>query len=128
MQVTEIPAEGLKRQFKIVVPAGDLAAKVDERLAEMARTASLPGFRPGKVPAGAAEEAVWPGAVGEALEQAVNQSTAKAIEDRGLKPALQPKIELKGSSARARTSSSRCRSKCCRRSASSISPASSSSA
>ena len=36
MQVTELPAEGLKRQFKIVVPAGDLSAKVDERLAEMA--------------------------------------------------------------------------------------------
>ena len=33
---------------------------------------------------------------GEALEQAVNQSTAKAIEDRGLKPALQPRVDLKG--------------------------------
>ena len=32
MQVTELPAEGLKRQFKIVIPAGDLAAKVDERV------------------------------------------------------------------------------------------------
>ena len=37
MQVTEISAEGLKRQFKIVVPAGDLSAKVDERLAELAQ-------------------------------------------------------------------------------------------
>ena len=35
MQVTELPAEGLKRQFKIVVPAGDLSAKVEERLAEI---------------------------------------------------------------------------------------------
>ena len=52
MQVTELPAEGLKRQFKIVVPAGDLSAKVDERLAEMARTAQMPGFRAGKVPVG----------------------------------------------------------------------------
>ena len=52
MQVTELPAEGLKRQFKIVVPAGDLSAKVDERLAEMARTARMPGFRAGKVPVG----------------------------------------------------------------------------
>ena len=52
MQVTELAADGLKRQFKIVIPAQDLASKVDERVAEMAKTASLPGFRPGKVPAG----------------------------------------------------------------------------
>ena len=52
MQVTELSAEGLKRQFKIVVPAGDLSAKVDERLAELAKTAQMPGFRQGKVPVG----------------------------------------------------------------------------
>jgi trigger factor len=32
---------------------------------------------------------------GEAVEQAVNSSTAKAIEDRGLKPAMQPRVDLK---------------------------------
>lgn len=96
MQVTELPAEGLKRQFKIVITAGDLTAKVDERVAEMARTASMPGFRPGKVPAGLIKKQYGQALLGEALEQAVNQSTAKAIEDRGLKPALQPRVDLKG--------------------------------
>ena len=96
MQVTELAADGLKRQFKIVIPAGDLAAKVDERVAEMAKTASLPGFRPGKVPAGLLKKQYGQALLGEALEQAVNQSTAKAIDDRGLKPALQPRVELKG--------------------------------
>jgi trigger factor len=95
MQVTELSAEGLKRQFKIVVPAGDLSAKVDERLAELARTAQMPGFRPGKVPVGLLKKQYGQALYGEALEQAVNQSTAKAIEDRGLKPALQPKVDLK---------------------------------
>ena len=96
MQVTELPADGLKRQFKIVIAAGDLTAKVDERVAEMARTASMPGFRPGKVPAGLLKKQYGQALLGEALEQAVNQSTAKAIEDRGLKPALQPRVDLKG--------------------------------
>jgi len=96
MQVTELAADGLKRQFKIVIPAGDLSAKVDERVAEMARTASMPGFRPGKVPAGLLKKQYGQALLGEALEQAVNQSTSKAIEDRGLKPAMQPKLELKG--------------------------------
>jgi len=96
MQVTELAADGLKRQFKIVIPAQDLTAKVDERVAEMARTASLPGFRPGKVPAGLLKKQYGQALLGEALEQAVNQSTAKAIEDRGLKPALQPRVDFKG--------------------------------
>ncbi len=52
MQVTELSAEGLKHQFKIVVPVGDLTAKIDERLAEMAKTAALPGFRPARCRSG----------------------------------------------------------------------------
>ncbi len=95
MQVTELSAEGLKRQFKIVVPAGDLSAKVDERLAELAQTAQMPGFRKGKVPVGLLKKQYGQALYGEALEQAVNQSTAKAIEDRGLRPALQPQVDLK---------------------------------
>ena len=95
MQVTELPAEGLKRQFKIIVPAGDLSAKVDERLADLAQTAQLPGFRKGKVPVGLLKKQYGQALYGEALEQAVNQSTAKAIEDRGLRPALQPRVDLK---------------------------------
>ncbi|MBM3644711.1 MAG: trigger factor [Alphaproteobacteria bacterium] len=95
MQVTELSAEGLKRQFKIVVPAADLAGKIDERLGEMARTAQLPGFRPGKVPMSLLKKQYGQALFGEAVEQAVNTSTAKAIEDRGLKPALQPRVDLK---------------------------------
>ena len=95
MQITELSTDGLKRQFKIVVPAGDLSAKVDERLAELAQTAQLPGFRKGKVPVGLLKKQYGQALYGEALEQAVNQSTAKAIEDRGLKPAMQPRVDLK---------------------------------
>lgn len=95
MQVTELSAEGLKRQFKIVVPAGDLSAKVDERLTELARTAQMPGFRQGKVPLSLLKKQYGQALFGEAVEQAVNTSTAKAIEDRGLRPALQPRVDLK---------------------------------
>lgn len=95
MQVTELSAEGLKRQFKIVLAAVDLSAKVDERLSELAQTAQLPGFRKGKVPVGLLKKQYGQALYGEALEAAVNQSTAKAIEDRGLKPAMQPRVDLK---------------------------------
>jgi trigger factor len=95
MQITELSTEGLKRQFKIVVPKGDLSAKVDARLEELKATAQMPGFRAGKVPASLLKKQYGQALYGEALEQAVNESTAKAIEDRGLKPALQPKVDLK---------------------------------
>jgi trigger factor len=72
-----------------------LSAKVDERLAEMARTAQMPGFRAGKVPVGLLKKQYGQALFGEAVEQAVNSSTAKAIEDRGLKPAMQPRVDLK---------------------------------
>jgi trigger factor len=90
-----LSSEGLKRQFKIVVPAGDLSTKVDARLAELSQTAQMPGFRPGKVPVGLLKKQYGQALYGEALEEVVNQSTAKAIEDRGLKPAMQPKVDLK---------------------------------
>ena len=95
MEVTELSTEGLKRQFKIVVPASDLSAKIDERLVEMARTAQMPGFRRGKVPVTLLKRQYGQALFGEAVEQAVNSGTAKAIEDRGLRPALRPQVDLK---------------------------------
>jgi trigger factor len=55
----------------------------------------MPGFRAGKVPVGLLKKQYGQALFGEAVEQAVNSSTAKAIEDRGLKPAMQPRVDLK---------------------------------
>jgi len=50
MQVTEISADGLKREFTVTVPADDLEQEITRRLDELGRQVRLPGFRPGKVP------------------------------------------------------------------------------
>ena len=50
MEVIETGAEGLKREFKIVVPAGEIEEKVKSHLEELGRRVLVPGFRPGKVP------------------------------------------------------------------------------
>jgi hypothetical protein len=50
MQVTETLSEGLKREYKVVVPAAELDAKVNSRLDEMKDKVRINGFRPGKVP------------------------------------------------------------------------------
>ena len=50
MEITETKNEGLKRAYKITVPNADIESRVKSRLGEIAQTARMPGFRPGKVP------------------------------------------------------------------------------
>jgi trigger factor len=94
MQVTELPAEGLKRAFQVVVPAASLAERRDRRLRELGAELRLPGFRPGKVPAAVVKQRYGQAVSGEVLEQSVQEATDKLLSDRGLRPAMQPKIEL----------------------------------
>jgi len=94
MQVTEINAEGLKREFKVVVPAGNIETRMQDKLVEIARSVSMPGFRPGKVPMTMVRKKYGPSIMGEILETAVNEGTGKAITDANLRPAVQPKVEI----------------------------------
>jgi trigger factor len=94
MQVTELPAEGLKRAFQVVVPAASLAQRREKRLRELGADLKLPGFRPGKVPAAVVKQRYGTAVAGEILEQSVEEATRQVITDRGLRPAMQPKIEL----------------------------------
>jgi trigger factor len=94
MQVTELSAEGLKRQYKVVVPADEIESQVAKRLDELRQTVRMPGFRPGKVPVSLLRKQYGRSVMGEVLEQAVNQGSQKAISDHELRPALQPKIEV----------------------------------
>ena len=50
MQVIETLAQGLKRELKVVIPAKDMEARMNERLAEVKDRVKINGFRPGKVP------------------------------------------------------------------------------
>lgn len=94
MQVTQTREEGLKREFKVVVSANDIKAKMDNRLQEIGQTARLPGFRPGKVPMPILKKRFGASVMGEVLERAVTDSSNQAMMERGLRPALQPKIDI----------------------------------
>ncbi len=94
MQVTEIDADGLKRELKVVIPAGQLETRMQYRLSEIARTIRLPGFRPGKVPLKLVRQKYGASVMGEVVEQAVNDGAQAAIAEQGLRPAVQPKVEI----------------------------------
>jgi trigger factor len=96
MQITETVSEGLRREYKVVVPMGDLDAKVTARLEEMKPKMHLKGFRPGKAPVSFLKKQFGKSMMGEVVEQVVNEASQKAITDNALKPAFTPQIEPVG--------------------------------
>jgi trigger factor len=94
MQVTETSTEGLKREFRVVVPAGELEEKVTSRLGEIGRTIQLRGFRPGKVPMQILRQRFGSSVLGEVLENTLQGSSAEAIREHNLRPALPPKVDI----------------------------------
>ncbi len=94
MQVTETSAEGLRREYSIVVPARDIEDKLVGRLTEIGQSVTVPGFRPGKVPIGILKQRYGDSVRGEILEQTIQDATENALSEKELRPALQPKIEI----------------------------------
>lgn len=95
MQVKDIKSEGLKVELEVTVPANDIKKKQEAQLKEVGKTAKLPGFRPGKVPMKMLEQKYGRAVMGEVLELVVNDATAKVLKDKDIRPAMQPKIEVK---------------------------------
>jgi trigger factor len=94
MQVNETLSEGLKHEFQVSVPATDLDAKVDERLADMKDKVRMNGFRPGKVPAGHLKKIYGKSVMAETIDQLVRETNTKIFTERGFKLATEPKVTL----------------------------------
>lgn len=94
MQVTETLSDGLKRGYTVVVAAADIETKRAARLANLAKTLTLPGFRPGKIPPTVVRQRYGTAVNAEVLEESVSEATQQVLTERGLRPALQPKIDV----------------------------------
>ena len=94
MQVTETLSEGLKRAYKVVLPAKDLAARLDGQLADMKSKARINGFRPGKVPVSYLKRVYGKSVMAEVLQNAVTDANRKIVEDNKLRLAQEPKIDF----------------------------------
>ncbi len=94
MQITQTTTEGLRREFKITVPAADIEERVRSRLTEIGRQTKMPGFRPGRVPLPILKQRYGRSVMGEILETAVSDGSRQTLSDHGLRPALEPKIEV----------------------------------
>ncbi len=96
MQVTETLSQGLKREFKVVLPATDLATRLEGQLTELQAKARINGFRPGKVPVAHLKRLYGRSVMTEVVQEAVNEAHRKIIEDNALRPAAQPKFDFPG--------------------------------
>jgi trigger factor len=94
MQVTETLSEGLKREYKVVVPASELDAKVNARLDELKGRVRINGFRPGKVPVTHLKRMYGRSAMAEVIEATVRDTNTQIVTERGFKLAADPKVTL----------------------------------
>jgi trigger factor len=94
MQVTETLADGLKREYRVVVPAADLDAKVNARLGELKDRVRINGFRPGKVPVEHLKRVYGKAVMAETIDEAVREANASIVSDKGYKLAMEPKVTL----------------------------------
>ena len=94
MQITETSADGLKRTMKIVVAAAEINERFESRLGDLKDRVQLKGFRKGKVPAVHLKKMYGRSVMGEVLDEAIKDTSLKAIEERKERPAMQPAIAL----------------------------------
>ena len=95
MKVTVESKKGLKTNLKIFVDKKTIKEKIDNRLNELSKEVNLKGFRPGKVPVNVLKKQFGKAIYGEVLEKVLKETSAKALEEKKIKTAGQPKLDLK---------------------------------
>jgi len=94
MQTVETLNEGLKRGYTLKIERKDIEARVEGELKKVAPQIKMPGFRPGKVPANLVRKMHGPALEQQALETAVQEGVQQLLTEKGLRPAMQPSVEL----------------------------------
>ncbi|MES0874322.1 trigger factor [Sinimarinibacterium thermocellulolyticum] len=94
MEVNVESPGGLRRKMRVRVPAERVAKAVDDRLRRYASRAKLPGFRPGKAPRKVIEQQFGDAARIDAISDIVQQTYPEALNQAGVHPAGQPKIDI----------------------------------
>ena len=95
MKVTVDSKKGLKTNLKVFVDKKTIDDRIGARLIELSKTVNLKGFRPGKVPVDILKKQFGKAVYGEILEKVLKETSTKALEEKKIKVAGQPKLDLK---------------------------------
>ena len=95
MKVTVDSKKGLKTNLKVFIDKKTIDDRIGVRLTELSKTVNIKGFRPGKVPVDVLKRQFGKAIYGEVLEKVLQETSAKALEEKKIKVAGQPKLDLK---------------------------------
>ena len=95
MKIETKSKKGLSTILSVVVDKKTIQLKMDERLSELQKEVALKGFRPGKVPSSVIKRQFGKSIYGEVIDKVLRETSTKAISEKKLKIAGQPKIDLK---------------------------------
>ena len=95
MKVIVNSKKGLKTNLNVLVEKKTIEEKIETRLNELSKTANIKGFRPGKVPVEVLKKQFGKAVYSEVLEKVLKDTSSQAIEEKKIKIAGQPKLDLK---------------------------------
>jgi len=95
MKVTVENIKGLNKDIKVFIDKKTMNTHMDEKYEEIKKTVNLKGFRPGKVPKEILKRQFGQAIFSEVLDKVLKDTSVKALEDNKIKPAGQPKLDLK---------------------------------
>ena len=95
MKVTVENKKGLNKDLKVFIDKKTISSYMDEKYEEVKNTVTLKGFRPGKVPKEILKKQFGQAIFGEVLDKVLKDTSTKALQENKIKPAGQPKIDLK---------------------------------
>ena len=95
MKVTIENIKGLNKDLKVLIDKETMNSYMDEKYEEIKGTVNLKGFRPGKVPKEVLKRQFGKAVFGEVLDKVLKDTSTKALEENKIKPAGQPKLDLK---------------------------------
>ncbi|MGE5564740.1 MAG: trigger factor [Parcubacteria group bacterium] len=93
MQIVEKSGEGASKVYGVTVPAAELAKRLEARIAEITPRLNIKGFRPGKVPPAHIKRVHGKALMAEVIEQTLNETSQKVLDDNKLRPATQPDLK-----------------------------------
>ena len=95
MKVTVENKKGLNKDIKVLIDKKTMDSYMDEKYEEIKSTVNLKGFRPGKVPREVLKRQFGKAVFNEVLDKVLKDTSTKALEENKIKPAGQPKLDLK---------------------------------
>ena len=95
MKVTIENKKGLSKDLKVIIDKKTMDSYLNDKYEEIKKNFTLKGFRPGKAPREIIKRQFGDAIMGEVLDKVLKDTSTKALEENKIRPALQPKIDLK---------------------------------